>query len=211
MFSTIIKELLAQKNVSQKDFLKELKIEEKTFSNRDRNTTDPIGNLPTSKNLLKIANYFDVSVDYLLERTTVPTVQKEKKNYSTYEQFLGMCKRKGVTPQQVFNDLNLPSFILVDWENGKTPQNDYDSLNLKSVLWAIANYFEENRVHERPNPFSEDAKAEYNLLQWFSSLSLYEKIKFVETLSIQDNVVIADVSTSQKNNKVSAKAIPKSE
>lgn len=204
MFSAIIKDLLAQKNISQKDFLKELKLGDNTFSNWERLTTDPIGNLPTSKNLLKIANYFDVSVDYLLERTTVPTVQKEKKNYSTYEQFLGMCRRKNVAPEKVFEELCISSTILVDWKNGKTPQDI-------GILHAVANYFEENRVSwERANPFTDDAKAEYELLQWFSTLSIYEKMKFVAKLQSSNDIAVADIPSSQKNTEVFTETISKS-
>lgn len=69
MFISRIELLLAEKGIQKKTFLAELGLSKNSFVNwRDR------GNVPSGATLQKIADYFGVSVDYLLGKTE----QKEK-------------------------------------------------------------------------------------------------------------------------------------
>ncbi|PWM55142.1 MAG: transcriptional regulator [Oscillospiraceae bacterium] len=69
MFIERIEVLLAEKGVQKKTFLAELGLSKNSFVNwRDR------GTVPSGATLQKIADYFGVSVDYLLGKTD----QKEK-------------------------------------------------------------------------------------------------------------------------------------
>ena len=72
--ATRIKELRLNKNMSQADLAKVLNMKRENVSNYERGT---ITNLP-SEVLEKLANYFNVSTDYLLGRTDTP----EKSFYS---------------------------------------------------------------------------------------------------------------------------------
>lgn len=56
--------LRTQSDIGQKEFAKYLHVSTSTVSNYENNIYEP--NLPT---LLKIADYFNVSIDYLLNRT----------------------------------------------------------------------------------------------------------------------------------------------
>lgn len=215
MFVDKIEALLAQRKVTKKEFLTAVGLGGNSFANWTRNHENPDDCLPTTKNLLKIANYFNVSLDYLLDRSDEPMIHRKKKNYSTYEQFLGMCDRKGETPEQVFETLKLPLFILREWSYGKTPSRHYEETGSRDVLWMLATHFEENHTSwDRPNPFTDDAKVQYELLSWFSGLSLYGKMKFVSNLPKYEDVegvAVADISAPQKNEEVSSKTIQKSE
>lgn len=203
MFTDKIRMLLNKKGVSQNEFLKVLNIGRNAFSSWERGKESNEEKLPNGSTLLKIADYFGVSVDYLLGRTPIPTIQKEKKNYSTYEQFLGMCERKKITTEQVFNELNIPIGILIDWENGTIPQD-------KRMLHALANYFEENRVCGKVNPFTEEAELQFELLEWFNEFSLSEKGKIIEKLKhlniLAESNEIAVIDATQANYSSAKKA-----
>ncbi len=67
-----LKALREAKNISQEKFAKELNVAQNTVSNWERGVRNPDNEM-----LIKIANYFDVSIDYLLDKKT-PSVSKEK-------------------------------------------------------------------------------------------------------------------------------------
>ena len=58
-----LKELLDKRGINQSDLAKNIDISQKTISNYINEQTEP-----TLSVLIKIANYFDVSLDYLCER-----------------------------------------------------------------------------------------------------------------------------------------------
>ena len=67
MFLKNTERLLKEKGISKKDFLADLGLGVNSFSNwRNR------GNIPSGKTLDRIAEYLDVSVDYLLGKTDAP-------------------------------------------------------------------------------------------------------------------------------------------
>ena len=68
--SQIILDLLAAKGISAYRLAKETHISESLFSKWKKNPTSDI----SSSNLVRIADYLDCSVDYLLGRTENPSV-----------------------------------------------------------------------------------------------------------------------------------------
>lgn len=66
-----LKELRRQRNISQLKLATDLNVNQNTVSRYENGQREPgIGDL------IKIADYFNVSVDYLLERTDNPNMQK---------------------------------------------------------------------------------------------------------------------------------------
>lgn len=112
------------------------------------------GIMPNAETIIKLSDYFNVSVDYLYGRTDVPQVFK-KQSIKSYKNFIDACNRKKVSPEKVFQELNLPLSILENWENGIAPKDEYVEFNLRDVLWRLANYFDENHVYGKENPFVE--------------------------------------------------------
>ena len=112
------------------------------------------GIMPNAETIIKLSDYFNVSVDYLYGRTDVPQVFK-KQPIKSYKNFIDACNRKKVSPEKVFQELNLPLSILENWENGIAPKDEYVEFNLRDVLWRLANYFDENHVWGKENPFVE--------------------------------------------------------
>ena len=66
-----LKEIRKSKGVSQLKMAMDLNTNQNTISRYETGEREPGIN-----ELIKIADYFNVSVDYLLERTNNPTVQK---------------------------------------------------------------------------------------------------------------------------------------
>lgn len=75
MFFERLKELREERNLNQTDLAKHLNISQGTIGNWETNKR-----VPDVKMILKIADYFDVSVDYLLGKTNErrKTVPNEK-------------------------------------------------------------------------------------------------------------------------------------
>lgn len=66
-----IKELRKAKNMTQLKLAMELNTNQNTISRYENGEREP-----SIKDLIKIADYFNVSVDYLLERSDNPNMQK---------------------------------------------------------------------------------------------------------------------------------------
>ena len=66
-----LKEIRKQKGISQLKLALDLNMSQNTISRYETGEREPGIN-----ELIKIADYFNVSVDYLLERTNNPNIQK---------------------------------------------------------------------------------------------------------------------------------------
>ena len=66
-FGERLKELRKSKNITQKDFATILHVTERAYQNYEMNSSTP-----NYKLLLTIADYFNVSLDYLVGRTDNP-------------------------------------------------------------------------------------------------------------------------------------------
>lgn len=72
-FGNILRELLEQHNMSQKDFARILNITPAALGNYIHNTREP-----DYKILLRIAEYFDVSTDFLLNHHTTTSLSHDE-------------------------------------------------------------------------------------------------------------------------------------
>ena len=66
-FGERLKHLRSQHGLTQKDFAKEIGITERAYQNYEINASTP-----TYKMLIALADYFDVSLDYLVGRSDDP-------------------------------------------------------------------------------------------------------------------------------------------
>lgn len=114
MFPDRIKELIAQRGISQKDFLTTLGLGTNSFANWERKTNDPLGNLPTCKNLLRIAKFFNVSVDYLLELDSDDEIKQ--------------------TISQSIGDNSPNNIQFVGSKNSITPNGEMENIILHEIL-----------------------------------------------------------------------------
>lgn len=90
-----LKELRTSRNLSQKDIAKYINKTKQAYSLYERGERDP-----DSATLIKLADFFDVSVDYLLGRTNVPHMEIPQENdlpqeaLDRIEEFIELMKLK---------------------------------------------------------------------------------------------------------------------
>ena len=82
-----IKELRKSFNLSQEKLAEEFDVERATISRWENDKTDP-----SNEDLIKLAQYFKVSVDYLLGRTINPTTPDQESQNSEAQEFLHRLK-----------------------------------------------------------------------------------------------------------------------
>lgn len=125
---------------------------------------------PQVVQLLKICDFLEKSADWLLG------IEKKENSAHPYALLLGMCERENTTPEEVFNKLQIPSDVLVDWKKGILPKDD-------RMIWAVANQFQENKNNwERVNPFFEESRLQTELFTHYNRLPYGSKKKFIEFL-----------------------------
>ena len=84
MFAKRLTNLREKKNLYQKDIAEIFNVEQATVSNWEKGKR-----IPDSEMLIKLANFFEVSVDYLLGNDTPPTDnEKELKEIEALKQLL---------------------------------------------------------------------------------------------------------------------------
>ena len=84
MFAKRLTNLREKKNLYQKDIAEIFNIEQATVSNWEKGKR-----IPDSEMLIKLANFFEVSVDYLLGNdTTLTTKEEELKEMEALKQLL---------------------------------------------------------------------------------------------------------------------------
>ena len=70
-FYKVLKKLRTDNDTMQKDLAELLNVTARAFRNYENGTNEP-----TYDNLIKLADYFDVSLDYLVGRSDDPTIHK---------------------------------------------------------------------------------------------------------------------------------------
>ena len=78
MLSEVLKRLRFESDCSQQDLADVLGVKRQTYSAYERDLS-----VPDANTLLKIAEYFDVSLDYLLERTEIREIATESEKPDT--------------------------------------------------------------------------------------------------------------------------------
>lgn len=73
MFGIILKNLREENNLTQKSLGKELNLSQRSISNYENELR-----FPSENTLNKIADYFNVSLDYLFGRTKIKNIYKDK-------------------------------------------------------------------------------------------------------------------------------------
>jgi len=88
MLGEKIKELRKKKKMTQQDVANKLKLAKSTISQYENNINEP-----DNKTLIKIADMFEVTVDYLLGRDPNPTLsQSEKEEMRVTEELINMLE-----------------------------------------------------------------------------------------------------------------------
>ena len=112
-FISVLKRLLSEKGVTQKQFLSDISININAVTDWKKN-----GNIPNGETLKRIAAYFDVSVDYLLGAGNDEL--KSTKNYDIKfsANLRRMRRSKHITQQELATYLGVKSAAISKYEKG---------------------------------------------------------------------------------------------
>lgn len=124
MFYEIYRDLCLSSGVSPNNVAKELSIASGAVTGWKN------GRVPQPATLRKIADYFDVPIDYLLGKTHQP---KSSDNSAFKELFIRLCNEKGVTPSKACRDVNIAPATFSCWDENSVPR--------QATLFRIADYF----------------------------------------------------------------------
>ena len=97
-FQKRINELVSESDLKKVDLAKTGNFDYRSLSN-----ALVYGIIPTTSTLIKMANYFKVTIAYLLGRTDV-NEYIELSNETFHDRFVNLCKERGVTHYKVSRD-----------------------------------------------------------------------------------------------------------
>lgn len=110
MFSDRLYKLRKEKELNQSDLARSLSVAKQTVSNWENGNRKPDSDM-----LIKIADYFDVSVDYLLGRTDNRNYSIIKTNYKGKEiELVVNSKSNSYTQEQIQNLIDKLASMYVD-------------------------------------------------------------------------------------------------
>ncbi len=93
------------------------------------------GIVPTPRTLIKFADFFEVSLNYLLGKTDSNDYSPSITPTTFHERFTKLCQEKSVSRYRVAFDCGLPDSIITRWfSKGFTPSLD--------TLELLCDYFE---------------------------------------------------------------------
>ena len=131
------------------------------------------GRFPSGTTLLKIANYFGVSVNYLLGEEEPPALTSGVNMF--WQRFFVQCRKEHTTPEAVASDLAIDPRLLPIWKSGQLPGTP--------TLYSIAAYFNVSVDYllgneNPPEPFATPKEAE--LLRRMQDLDDEQAAKLIE-------------------------------
>ena len=189
MFYNRLKQLCKSKNTSITAVLKALNI------STSKGTAWKNGSAPSSEIVIKLAEYFDVSTDFLLglsdelhrkiKLSNVEIILPSYPNKKTglfYENFISICKECGKKPTNVIAELGLSAGNLSKWKNGVVPKGN--------TLEKIATYFNVTSDSLLGIEKAEEDFLTQRLIKEVRSLSdedLQKVIEYAELLKLKSN------------------------
>ena len=126
-FITVVKNVLEEKGKTVDDLFSNQVISKDTFYKyKQRN--------PSLQTLIKIANYLQVSIDYMYELNDENHFISYSTNQSDfYNKLLNLINTSGISSRQFCKDLNYAKDNVLRYKNGVEPS--------VRTLFEIANYF----------------------------------------------------------------------
>lgn len=140
MLGNRIRSLREDKDLSQKDLGIKLGVSASTIGMYEQDRRSPDAEM-----LLKIANFFNVSTDYLLGKTDIRNPQKsnDKASLSIKEQI-----KLDKEAEEIINDLK----VSLSQNKGSLTENDYEILNT-SIRIALETMTKKNKEKYTPNKY----------------------------------------------------------
>lgn len=157
MFSEILRKLMSEKDISNYRVAKDINVSNTTIANWLNGVSRP-----NNEKLQKLADYFDVSVDYLIGKTDT--------NQEIAKRISAISKEKGITAVAICSLVGKQRGWLKDLCSGKGKVSDEQLIKIADFLGTTPEYLKgETDIKEKaPTQLSE---LEQKMLEIFRSLS----------------------------------------
>ena len=113
-FETLL-EIMEEKNVSINDLENDNILAPNAFYNFKKYT-------PSLLNILKIANYLEISLDYLLGNTNVNNFRKYKQTQNIYPKLVELMKINKISQVKICNEVGITRSNFSKWKYGSVPK-----------------------------------------------------------------------------------------
>ena len=127
-FGESLSGLMLERNVNSKTLAGGLGVTHQSVNNWKANRTD----LSLSY-LIKLCNYFECSLEYLVGKTDVNTKPQKQTIGNFGQQVRKLMKSKGISSYTLRNETRFAGGFFYDWDKGSDPK--------LSTLIDLANYF----------------------------------------------------------------------
>ncbi|MCI6027520.1 MAG: helix-turn-helix transcriptional regulator [Oscillospiraceae bacterium] len=179
--------LRERENLSQIEVAKLLNVAPNTLSQYENGRRDPDTNT-----LIRIANFYNVSLDYLLGRTDLqgmPVVRIVDESIEDMEDFRFNLKRlrteKNLEQSELAQALGVSQSIISEWETGKKrPDRNSRLAILKFFNVSPSDLFGRSNYYEAEKPATEDGSElpafDQKLIKILSKLDPEERSKLLD-------------------------------
>jgi len=130
IFYERLKDIMFEKNISVDFLANELSVDISSIYKWLRNTE-----LPSMNNLIKIADYFSCSIDYLLGRSSISISVKYKKCPPFNIHIQTFIKKQNITEYRICKDTKISRANFYTWKTAK-------HIPLPDSLIRLADYFD---------------------------------------------------------------------
>lgn len=168
MFFEIFLKLCQDNGKSPSAIAKDLKIASGTVTEWKK------GRIPQNATLSKLADYFGVSVDYLLGKEGEEP--RETQDHIFWSNFNDLCEKNGTTPVTVAKALNVTPGTLSNWNRGSVPRwgtlykiAEYFGVSIKLLLGGAAE--DEGHPDEPPQKLIKMDTGDVRMIPIFESVS----------------------------------------
>ena len=110
VFKRRLNDIISDSDYSKSELVKLIPISQSTLSN-----ALAYGIIPSVKTLIKVADFFEISLNYLLGKTDDDSFEKSSLNVTFYNRFEQLCSEKGVTHYKVATDCLFDKSSISKW------------------------------------------------------------------------------------------------
>lgn len=127
-FKDSLNELLTLNNMRPIDLSRKLKIDHTIIGDWLNHNA-----VPKLDKLIKVANFFDCSLDYLLQRSDIKEYSKSSVSVSFFERLNILISERKICPAKVMDDCKISRNQFYYWKHGRIP--------VISTIESLADYF----------------------------------------------------------------------
>lgn len=158
MFNKILKKLMTEKNISNYRLAKEIGVSNSTIANWLNGVSRP-----NDEKLQKLADYFDVSVDYLIGRTNN---EKDISNQEIAKKISAISKEKGITLSFICAKIGARRQFFADVKSGNSSISPDRLAQIAEILGTTPEYLcGETDIKEKPAENGELSEDDIKLIK----------------------------------------------